>query len=148
MGGISADFRWCHATFDFVYGSINKAVAVMQTFILSLFIVVNVLWFSYYLSMGSCSTNKDIIFWLSSFTCQHWNWEKSANRKESIIWRKKISLIFRFNQVKISYADKIISTMTLPFVPLEQFTDVSSPSFVAIGRPLDSISSSKSIIGM
>ena len=100
MGGISADFRWCHATFDFVYGSINKAVVVMQTLILSLFIVVNVLWFSYYLSMGSCSTNKDIIFWLSSFTCQHWNWEKSANGKESIIWRKKISLIFRFNQVK------------------------------------------------
>ena len=38
--------------------------------------------------------------------------------------------------------------MTLPFVPLEQFIDVSSPSFVAIGRPLDSISSSKSMIGM
>ena len=146
MGGISADFRWCHATFDFVYGSINKAVVVMQTLILSLFIVVNVLWFSYYLSMGSCSTNKDIIFWLSSFTCQHWNWEKSANRKESIIWRKKYH--WYLDLTKISYADKIISTMTLPFVPLEQFTDVSSPSFVAIGRPLDSISSSKSIIGM
>ena len=48
----------------------------------------------------------------------------------------------------ISYVDKPISTMTLPFVPLEQFIDVSSPSFVAIGRPFDSISSSKSMIGM
>ena len=99
MGGISTNFRWCHAMLDFVYGSINKAFMVMQTFILSLFIVVNVLWFSYYLSMGSCSTNKDIIFWLSSFTCQHWNWEKSANRKESLKWQKinKISLRFECN---------------------------------------------------
>ena len=48
----------------------------------------------------------------------------------------------------ISYVDKPISTMTLPFVPLEQFIDISFPSFVAIGRPLDSISSSKSMIGM
>ena len=67
----------------------------------------------------------------------------------------KISLISRFNQAlyrimkcKISYVDKVISTMTLPFVPLEQSIDVASLSFVAIGRPLDSISSNKSMIGM